>query len=261
MAGNDLPRRSSAAMRRSEKPGKEMVPESRQGRHLIRYEQTPSVAVPSEVLDRQRMAVATGRGELRDHFGVLRSRVLSLMAAKGWRTLGITSARRGEGKTWTAVNLAVSAARRVGHTCLLVDTNLRRPAVHRHFGISGEHGLSSFLCDGVPLELVMLHPDVGNLTVVPAGVPLRDSSDFFGSQLMEGLVQEAAHRYDNRVVIFDLPAIDDGDGALAMLPHLDAVLLVVEVGATSRMALARAADALVDVPVIGTVLNKSREAA
>ncbi|KAB7627876.1 CpsD/CapB family tyrosine-protein kinase [Alkalilimnicola sp. S0819] len=228
-------------------------------RGLVRYRMIPSVPVPVSLLERQRLVGAPGREPLWDRFCTLRSQVLAVMERRGWRSLGITSARPGEGKTWTAVNLAISISRRVGHTALLVDANLRRPAVHRYFDIAKRHGLANYLCDGAPLESLMLHPVVGNLSVVPAGESVADSSDFLASGQMHTLVRDITGRYANRTVLFDMPSVADGDGALAMFPHVDAVLLVVEEGSTNRETLRRAAEALGDTPIIGTVLNKGED--
>ncbi len=237
---------------------RDQIPEATHGGGIIRYERTLSVPVPVELLEHHRLVGAPGRGQLWDRFCVLRTRVLQTMVKHGWKSMGITSATRGEGKTWTAVNLAISIARRVGNSALLVDANLRRPTVHRHFGFDGQHGLGSHLLYDTPVEKILIHPKIGNISILPAGSMLRYSSDFFSSPRMSKLSRELKRRYADRFVIFDLPAIEDGDDVLSMLPHMDAILLVVEEG-TSRDALARACEKIHDIPLVGTVLNKGEK--
>jgi capsular exopolysaccharide synthesis family protein len=210
------------------------------------------------MLERNRLVGAPGSESLWDRFSVLRSQVLRIMAHNGWRVLGITSAGRGEGKTWTAVNLAISISRQIGHTALLIDANFRRPAVHHYFDLEDRDGLASYLRKGTALERLLVHPLVGNLSVVTAGQAMFEASDFLASEHMRALVRDIGQRYTDRTVIFDLPAISDGDGVLSMLPHVDALLLVVEEGRTSRDDLARAVETLAGAALIGSVLNKSK---
>ncbi len=232
------------------------LPISSNGRSVIQYEQTPTLPVPASLLAKHRLVGAPGRGDLWDRFCTLRSRVVQTMAQNGWRTIGVTSACRGEGKTWTAVNLSIAISRLVGNTALLVDANLRRPAVHRYFNMRTDTGLAGHLREEFPVEQMLVHPTVGNLTVLPAGDSMAEYSDYFSSERMYELVQDVKQRYDNRTVIFDLPAIEDGDGVLAMLPHLDTLLLVVEDGVTRSDVLERSVEALGTMPILGTVLNK-----
>lgn len=234
------------------------LPDRIHSRDLVPYRKAREVTVPRWLMEERRLVGAAGRHELWDHFCVLRSHVVQAMDQYGWRTLGVTSARRGEGKTWTAVNLAISVSRLVGRTALLVDANLRRPAVQDYFDIGDMNGLAEHLCEGAPLEQLLVHPAVGNLSVLAAGSAMFDSSDFLASEHMHTSVREMKLRYSNRIVIFDLPAVSDGDGVLSMLPHVDALLLVVEEG-TTRDALARAQETLESAAIIGSVLNKSKE--
>ncbi len=111
-----------------------------------------------------------------------------------------------DGKTTTAVNLASSLSLEVGYTVLLVDANLRHPGVHTQFGLSASEGLSDYLLDNAPLSDLLLHPKgIDDLTILPAGKVIRNSSEMLNSPRMGTLVQELKSRYPQRIIIFDLP--------------------------------------------------------
>ena len=218
-----------------------------------------AVPVPNELLARHRLIGAPGTEELRDRFGVLRSHVLRAMEQNGWQVVGITSACRGEGKTWTAVNLAISISRQLGRSALLVDGNLRRPAVHNYFELETQDGLASYLRQGTRLDRLLVYPLIGDLTVLPAGPATVEASDFLASPRMHALMQDIRASHASGTIIVDLPAIRDGDDVLCMLSHVDALLLVIEDGATSQDDLALAVETISGASIIGSVLNKSQE--
>lgn len=225
----------------------------------IVYTQTRVLDVPRAVLERNRVIDGAENGPAVTAFRLLRTQVLRTMHKHGWNVLGITSPGSGEGKTLTAVNLAVSMALDVNHTVLLADLDLRRPGVHRYFGLEPGRGLSDFLGADVDLRELLFNPGMPRLVVLPGGVPLLNSSEMLSSPRMAWLAQELRSRYPARIVLFDMPPLLAADDVLAFSPYLDAVLLVVEEGRTSRDDLARARDLLRDIPVIGPVVNKSRE--
>ena len=111
----------------------------------IHYTQTRVIRVAPEVLRRNRVISGTGDAGVVDAYRMLRTRVLQQMQEHGWKSLAITSPGPSEGKTLTAVNLALSLAMEVNHTVLLVDLDLRRPTVHRLFGYEPESGVADYL--------------------------------------------------------------------------------------------------------------------
>jgi exopolysaccharide/PEP-CTERM locus tyrosine autokinase len=249
------------------RPGFESVlpakPEARNGRPRqdeeagIVYTRTRTVPVSEEVLRRNRVIRSQDRGPAVDAYRVLSTQVLQRLRENRWNAIAMVSAGFREGKTLTAVNLAISLSREVGHTVLLVDADLRRPGVHRYFGVASEPGLSEHLLDGVPLEDILFNPGIEGLVVLPGGRPLQTSSELLGSQKMQALVQELKRRYPSRVVLFDLPPVLSAADALAFSPHVDATIMVVEEGRTSAEDVLRAAEMLESTNLIGTVLNNS----
>lgn len=192
-------------------------------------------------------------------FALLRTRLMHRMEANGWNALAVTSPSPGEGKTLTAINLAISFARATTHTVLLADLDLRRPQAHRYFGYRPERGVCDHLLHEVPLSEILFNPQVDGLVVLPGGEPMSNSSEMLSSPRMARLVHELKNRYPSRIVLFDMPPMLSSDDVLAFAPHPDAFLLVVEDGRTRRDDLARSFELLSETRVAGTVLNRCRE--
>jgi capsular exopolysaccharide synthesis family protein len=227
----------------------------------IRYSQTRTVHIAPEILREHRLVDGFGAGSYRDSYKILCTQVLQRLRENDWNALAVTSAAGREGKTLTAINLAISLSREVDCTVLLVDADLRAPGIHRCFGLPAGPGLGDYLSAGVALADVLVHPGIDRLVLLPGGTPLANSSEMLGSQKMMNLVQELKSRYPSRIVVFDLPPVLSAADALAFSPYVDAAILVVEEGASDREQVQRAAEMLGTTRLIGTVLNKSRQAA
>lgn len=225
------------------------------------YTHTKTVQVSTDTLRAHRLLSGSSQEPLLDCYRVLRTRVIRRLHQHQWKTLGITSANPGEGKTLTAINLGISLALEPNYSVLLVDADLRRPSVHTFFGLQPAQGLAEWLTGEVALEQLLIHPGLERFTFLPGARASRRSSELLVGAKMGGLIQELKSRYPARVVIFNLPPVLVGDDVVALAPRLDALLLVIEEGKTRRADLARVADLLEDTTLLGTVLNKSTEAA
>lgn len=226
----------------------------------IVYTTTRTVEVPMQTLRANRIIAGFGPGTLVDTYKILSSQVLQRMRSRQWTTLGVSSPGSGEGKTLTAINLAVSLAAEFDLTALLVDADLRRPSVAQYFGLGPMPGLSDYLMWNAPLADLLVNPGIPGLVLLPGGKPLTSSSEALGWERMAELVQELKTRYPNRMVLFDLPPMLRSADVLAFAPHIDAALLVIEEGRTQRGAVRRAVEMLGGTPIVGTVLNKSAQA-
>jgi len=222
------------------------------------YSTTPTVSVSRELLRENRVIVGS-EDPGASAYKILRTQTLQRMNDNKWNTLAVTSPNIAAGKTLTAINLAVSIAMEVTKTVLLIDADLRRPSVHRFFGLNPKKGLSDYLIEGGDIQELLIHPNVGRIVILPGGQPLQNSSEMLGSPRMAHLVEEVKERYPERVVVFDLPPVLAVDDALAFSPYVDACLLVVEEGRTQQDELTGAAELLQGTTnIVGTVLNKSR---
>lgn len=225
----------------------------------IKYSQTRITTLDSNLLRDNKVIYGDSDREGLTAYKMLRTQVLQRMVAKGWNAMAVTSPASDDGKTLTAVNLAISLARELHHTVLLVDLDLRKPSVHQYFGFEPEKGIDDYLLDGVALSDVLVNPGVERLVLLPVRQSIENSSELLASPAMGKLVQELKLRYPSRMVLFDLPPILASDDALSFAPHVDALLLVLRDAKTTRNELEHALEILQDVPILGTVLNDSSE--
>jgi capsular exopolysaccharide synthesis family protein len=185
----------------------------------------------------------------------LRNSILLSNFDRRYRSLLVTSAAPGEGKTTTAASLAAAHAEQ-GRRTLLIDGDLRRPSVHRNFDIPSVVGLSNVLMGEIPWREARVRIDsVPQLDVLPAGPPSRRAADLIGRGLTE-LLEEAASEYD--LVILDAPPLLGFAEPLQMATAADGVLVVARAGQTSRKAVASVLATLhrLRAHVVGVVLNE-----
>jgi len=226
----------------------------------IAYTQTQVVQLAREHLKAQRVVLGDEIDDATNAYKILRTQVLQRMAAQGWNALAVVSPRHGEGATLTATNLAISLAREVHRTVLLVDLNLREPNVHRLLGFEPKHGISDYIVHDVPLNEILVNPGIDRMVVLPGRDPVFNSAEILASPKMVRLVEELKTRYPARIVVFDLPPLLGTPDALAFSPYTDTVLLVLREAHTTQDDLVKAMTLLDNVNVLGTVLNGSRDA-
>jgi protein-tyrosine kinase len=190
-----------------------------------------------------------------EHYRILRTQILQRTRQNEGSTIMITSPRAGDGKTLTAINLALSFAREFKKTALLVDCDLRQQQIQHHLGITGGKGLVDYLLDDCPVSKLMVWPGIEKLTLISGGRTISESTELLGSPRMQELVAEMKGRYPNRYVFFDVPAVLDGADALAFAPLVDHILLTVRAGVTAKEDIRRAASLLPQEKLLGLVLN------
>ena len=194
---------------------------------------------------------------LAESFRTLRTSILLSSAPRPPQALLVTSAQPREGKTSTALNLALGLAQR-GVPVVIVDADLRRPGISRALALSQNGaGLSSLLSGAHSLDEVLRQVEaVPNLWVVPAGPEAPNPADLFSSPTMENLMQELRGRFEH-LVVDSAPLLMVTDATI-LSRLVDGVILVVESGVTARRALVRAHKILESAGgrILGTVLNK-----
>ncbi len=223
----------------------------------ITYTHTRSIDIPERELQERRVVSGFAGGPFVDAYKILRTQVVHRLRENKWNTLGITSPGEGEGKTLTAVNLALSLAMEVTQTVLLVDANLRNPTIHQVFGLGDCRGLADYLLDDIPVSELLVNPGIDRFVLMPGGRGIPNSTEFLTSPKMVSLVDEFKNRYQSRIIIFDLPPLLQTADVLAFSPYTDAILLVVEEGKTRIEDVTRAMELTKQsTPILGTVLNK-----
>lgn len=224
--------------------------------------QTPVAQLDPQLRERQRVLPPGAGGPHGAAYKMLRTQVLKRMDKLGANTLGVFSPAAGEGKTLTAINLAIAIAADTARTVLLVDFDLRNPGIARRLAYDPPVGIEACLEHrNLVQEAMFKVSGYDRLTVIAARDRLEYSSELLGSTRVADLVAELRTRYANRILIFDLPPVLQADDALVFARHLQAGLLVIGEGKTRRDDVTRALDLLGDLPFVGTVLNGSRDKA
>jgi len=216
---------------------------------------TRAIDLAPAVLHGNRVVTAELHHPITDVYRSLRAKVLQALHARGKTTVGVTSANHGEGKTLTAVNLAIALAMDVNHTVLLVDTDLRNPGVANCLGIEPALGLSDYLTGKAELGECLVSPKIDRLSILPARSRIGNSAELLSSPQMLHLANELKRRYVDRLVVYDLPPVLAVGDAIGFLPSIDATLLVVRDGVTRAADLHHALELLSGCNLIGTVLN------
>lgn len=192
-------------------------------------------------------------------YKILRTRIQHRLIDNGWHSVGVTSALPGDGKTLTAINLAISLARDVGTYVFLVDMDLQRPTVCKYFGMEFFAGISDYLEGVANFDDILYSVGVDRLTIVPNRVAVEGSSDVLGAPQMQHLIKNLNTESPRHIIIYDLPPVLVSDDVIKFGAHMDSVLFVASEGHTPRSAVPRAVEALGGMNILGVALNKSNE--
>ena len=142
---------------------------------------------------------------------------------------------------------------------LLVDADLRDPDLRNMLELEPGPGLVDYLLGKEAIEDLLIHPNIGNLVILPGGEPVANTSELMRSPMMAAMIRELRARYSDRLIVFDVPPLLAGADTLALSSFMDATILLVEERKTPRDDIARSRELLQDSNLMGIVLNKSRE--
>jgi protein-tyrosine kinase len=171
----------------------------------------------------------------------------------------ITSAMDGEGKTYSAINLAMSLAMEQDSTALLVDADVANSSILEALGLPQSQGLLDLLVDPtLDLAQVLLRTNVDGLSILPAGTRHERATELLASAAMTRLVNDLATRHPDRIIVFDSPPLLLTTESPVLATHMGQVVVVVEAERTTVNALKRALEKIQNCPVVMTILNKAR---
>jgi non-specific protein-tyrosine kinase len=220
------------------------------------YSLSRQVSVDPKILHEKRFVAALPESSESDAYKILRTQIQQRAKDKGWNTIMVTSPQPGAGKTLTAINLAISMAQEFHQTVMLVDCDLRKQSIHKQLGYESDRGIADHLLENIPLSELIVNPGISTLTLISGGKTIEGSTELLGSSKMRHLVAEMKSRYQNRYIIFDVPSLLQGADALAFLPFVDTVLLVVESGKTSLTDSKTALKLIPPEKLLGFVVNR-----
>jgi protein-tyrosine kinase len=194
-------------------------------------------------------------------FDVLRTNILQEMLGRGWQTLVVTSPTPGCGKTVTAINLALSMARMPNQHVVLLDLDLRRPALGQYLGVKQGAGVAEVLEGKLSPHEAMFHLNISNnhLTVITNSAPLLNPAEAISSSNMASFLNALKNSPNKPIVIIDTPPLLASDDVRALLPQVDCVILTIAEGLSTASNVTACERLLENVNYLGVVLTKSQE--
>jgi capsular exopolysaccharide synthesis family protein len=200
------------------------------------------------------VTLADVRSPSAEAFRTLRTNLIFSQSVQALRTIVVTSASPGEGKTTTAANLAVSFAQH-GMRVLLIDCDLRRARLHKVFSIGREPGITEMVLGREDPDAVTRETDTPGLYVIPSGVLPPNPSELVGGERMRKCLAQLSEAFD--LIILDTPPLLAASDGAILSTLSDGVVLVLRAGATESEAAQQAIQQLnsVGARVVGAVLN------
>ena len=221
------------------------------------WDRLKRIEIDSHRLVRKRLVALRGGNEATP-FDVLRTKVLQLMEAGGWRRLVITSPSPGSGKTTTSANLAISLSRQIDLRVMLLDLDMRRPALARLLEHREEIGVESVL-NGSVAYADQARRIGDNLAVSMNYAPAHDPADLFLRQGTSEIIDAIDRTYRPSVMLFDMPPMMVNDDTSAFLRNVDCALIVAEAGVSTLEQIDLCEKELSEqTNVLGVMLNKCR---
>ena len=206
-------------------------------------------------IDQQLVAALAPTSLAAEQYRSLRTRLKQAERGRPLRTIAITSPAKGDGKSLTAANLALTMAQEYQQRVLLLDADLRRPTLHRLFGLSETPGLVDLLMNGAEIDEALVFLPDHHLTVLPAGIPPSHPAELLGSATMRGVLDALRTRFDR--ILIDVPPVSPLADLQVLAPVVDGVLMIVRAGVTPKPAIERALAEVDASKVVGLVLNEA----
>jgi succinoglycan biosynthesis transport protein ExoP len=234
-------------------PSLGMIPLGSRSAREISSREKPALASSKEAVEL--VTKSRPRSQMAESYRALRTSLLLTFAGGPPKVILITSALPEEGKTTTSVNSAIVLAQK-GTRVLLIDADLRRPSIHKTLGMGPKIGLSNVLTGTATLQQAIIPSTIlPELFILPAGAPPPNPAELLASAKMKNVLDELRKLYDH--IVIDSPPTLSVTDAVVMSTGADAVVLVIRSGHTTKPALRRARDILLQVNarVCGVLVN------
>lgn len=219
---------------------------------LFRSHRGEGSEAPSDA-NKRRISLLQPDSYVAEQYRSLRGRLDSLASQRPLKTIAVTSANAGEGKSTCSVNLATVTAMSVGRSVLLIDCDLRKPKVHWTLGLHPQVGLAEVLLNQATVDEAITKLAGVNLDVLPVRMIPSNPSELLASPEMRRVIEEVARRYDR--VVLDTPACLGLPDAKSISELCDGLVMVVRAGVTPKEDVQAALDILDRRRVVGLVLN------
>ncbi|WP_193369754.1 XrtA-associated tyrosine autokinase [Pelagibius marinus] len=238
---------------------KKQAAEGEQGR---RRRRSKLVTIATEGLAKRGILTpGVERSRTVEEFRLIKRLVLSQrweIQGRPGNTIIVTSALPTEGKTTTAINLAMSITAEEDLRAVLVDADFIKPDALRQLGISARKGLVDVLRDpSMDIGEVMLRTNIEKLSLIPAGQLDNRCTELLASARMDAIIKELSNRYEDRILIFDSPPILATTESVVLTAHMGQVVFVVQAGRTKRESVSSALELIGERPNLGLILNRT----
>jgi protein-tyrosine kinase len=239
-------------MREEKSPTEQTV----KSRSMTGEPEIPKVEESLRIENPYLVAATQPQSPISEEYRKLKSLLLKLTKVDNFlNTLMVTSSIKGEGKSLTAMNLAITLAEEYDHTVLMVDADLRQPSMHKYLDIEPKVGLSDCLMNNADVSDALIKTGIGKLVFLPSGSEISNPAELLASNRMKDLIRELKKRYSDRYVIFDTPPILPFAEAHSIGSLVDGILLVAREGFTSLDNLKETIHLLKGANILGIVYN------
>ena len=233
-----------------------LASESREEIDALRLEPDVCNVIPAhELLVSCRQDGSRDTSFAAEQYKMLRSQILFPLDKVPPRTIMVTSAIPGEGKSTVASNLAVSISLGKKEHVLLIECDLRRPSIARLFGMKTVKGLSSYLMEEDELSNLLHKTQIDGLTLLVAGRKPMNPYELVASQLMVDLLEEVKNRYEDRYIILDSPPVQVAAETGVLSKFVDGIVFVVRYGKSSRKVIQETLEKIDKEKLLGVVFN------
>jgi len=198
----------------------------------VKYEFIAKKVIDSKI-DPRIVSFHDPKSTVAEQYKILRTNIQALNTKNPIKTLTITSSVHNEGKTITAVNLAISMAHDLDNkNILLVDGDLRRASMSKYLGLKSQVGLADLIANGANISEALINIGIDNLTILPAGKIPHNPAELMGSAKTKNLINLLKKKYD--YIIFDSPPIIPVTDAGLLGAQTDGVIMVIKANRTQR---------------------------
>lgn len=205
--------------------------------------------------EKLREIISGNAKQVAESIRMLRTRIFYPESGEPPRSILVTSAIPGEGKSFICANLGVSVAQGVEKQALLVECDLRRPSLSKLFGLSNARGIVDFLQSGTPVEQLIQQTSIPKLAVLSSGKPPENPAELIDSQKMSSLIQHLENQHPDRLIIFDSPPLQAAAETDILAKMVNKIILVVRWGYARREHTRQLIDTIGKDKILGVIFN------